>query len=140
MDPMLRGAWVGLGASDDAGQLMRAALVGVACAIRLGLDALGAEGARPARLRLSGGGTVHAGFRQVLADVLGLPLDAVDGSAGSARGAALLAGLACGVFAPGDLRALSPRPTPVAAPSDGPAAVYPRFRDLHQRLAGWFTP
>jgi len=140
MDPGLRGAWVGLGAADDAGELMRAALVGVACAIRLGLDALRAEGARPERLRLSGGGTVHAGFRQVLADVLGLPLDEVDGSAGSARGAALLAGLACGALAPGDLRALSSRPTPVATPGDGPAAAaYPRFRDLHRRLSGWFT-
>lgn len=143
MDPRLRGAWVGLGAEDDAGQLMRAALAGVACAIRAGLEALRAQGARPARLRLSGGGTVHPGFRQLLADVLGLPLDEVSGPSASARGAALLAGLACGAFAPGDLPALSPAPVPVAAPGQGlglAAEAYARFRDLRQRLAGWFAP
>jgi len=141
MDPRLRAAWVGLGAADDAGQLMRAALVGVACAIRAGLEALRAQGAAPTRLRLSGGATVHAGFRQLLADVLGLPLDEISGPSGSARGAALLAGLACGAFAPADLPALSPPPVPVAAPGGGTdAEAYPRFRDLHRRLAGWFAP
>jgi sugar (pentulose or hexulose) kinase len=130
---------VGLGAADEAGRLMRAALVGVACAIRAGLEALRAQGAAPARLRLSGGATVHPGFRQLLADVLELPLDEVSGPGASARGAALLAGLACGAFAPADLPALSHPPVPVAAPRAGPdAEAYPRFRDLHQRLTGWF--
>jgi xylulokinase len=77
MDPHLRGGWMGVGAADDAGVLMRAALTGVAFGIRAGLDALRAQGAAPERLRLAGGGTVHAGSRQLLADAIGLPLDAV---------------------------------------------------------------
>jgi len=141
MDPRLRGGWVGLSHEDDAGRLMRAALTGVACAIRAGLEALRAAGAAPARLRLTGGATGHGGFRQVLADVLGLPLDEGSGPSASARGAALLAGLACGAFAPADLPAFAPVPLPVAAPAAGAAAeAYPRFRELHARLSGWFTP
>jgi xylulokinase len=139
MDPALRGAWVGLSEADDAGTMMRAALVGVACAIRAGLEALRAEDRAITRLRLSGGATVHPDFRQLLADVLGLPLDAVATPGASARGAALLGGLSAGVFRPDDLAALSPAPVPVAAPRSGPAeAQYARFRDLHQRLSGWF--
>jgi sugar (pentulose or hexulose) kinase len=141
MDPSLRAAWVGMSEADDAGTLMRAALTGVACAIRLGLDALQAGGATVGRLRLSGGGTVRPEFRQLLADVLGLPLDAVATPSASARGAALLAGLAAGAFGPGDLAALAPVPVPVASPRPGAAeAASARFRDLHQRLSGWFTP
>ncbi len=45
---------------------------------------------RPPGLRLAGGGTLPAGGRQLLADVLGLPLYAVDVPAASGRGAALL--------------------------------------------------
>jgi sugar (pentulose or hexulose) kinase len=141
MDPRLRAAWVGLDAGDDAGVLMRAAFQGVACAIRAGLEALREQGAEVARLRLSGGGAARPAFRQLLADVLGLPLEEVTGPSASARGAALLGGLAAGLIAPGDLPGLSPAPVPVAEPRPGTnGRGYARFRDLHQRLAGWFEP
>ena len=108
MDPHVRGAWAGLGPDDGPGSLMRAALEGVAFAIRAGLDALREHGASIGRLRLSGGGTVHPAWRQLLADALEAPLDAVACPNASARGAALLGGLAAGSFAARDLPALAP--------------------------------
>jgi xylulokinase len=140
MDPDLRAGWVGAGAADGPARLMRAAFEGVAFGVRAGLDALRAHGAAPARLRLAGGGTVHPGWRQLLADALGLPLDAVTVANAAARGAALLGGLAAGAFTPADLRALSPAVTPVAEPREGGAlaARYARFLDLRSRLAEWF--
>ncbi|HEX7487309.1 MAG TPA: FGGY-family carbohydrate kinase, partial [Anaeromyxobacteraceae bacterium] len=141
MDPHVRGAWAGLGAGDDPGTLMRAALTGVAFGIRAGLDALRDDGAPLERLRLAGGGTVHPGWRQLLADVLRVPLDAVASSHASGRGAALLGGLAARVFSPADLPALAPAVVPAAAPRGDPLDhLYARFRDLYARLAPWTRP
>jgi xylulokinase len=140
MDPDLRAGWMGAGAADGAGSLMRAALTGVAFSIRTGLDALREQGAAPARLRLAGGGTVHPAFRQLLSDATGLPLDAVSVPNAAARGAALLGGLAAGALGPSDLQALAPVVAPVAEPA-APGALaphYARYLDLRARLAEWF--
>jgi xylulokinase len=140
MDPHLRAGWMGAGAADDAGSLMRAALTGIAFGIRCGLDAIREQGAAPARLRLAGGGTVHPGWRQLLADVMALPLDAVSCPNAAARGAALLGGLAAGTLEPADLLALAPAVAPAAEPRADAAldARFARFLDLRARLAGWF--
>jgi xylulokinase len=140
MQPSLRGGWMGAGAGDDAGTLMRAALEGVAFGVRAGLEALRAHGAAPARLRLVGGGTVHPAFRQLLADVLGLPLEAVTVSNGAARGAALLGGLAAGLIHARDLPRLAPPAEAEVAPRPAAAiaARYARFLELRARLAPWF--
>jgi sugar (pentulose or hexulose) kinase len=141
MDPHLRAGWMGAGAADDAGTLMRAALTGVAFGIRAGLDAIREQGASPARLRLAGGGTVHPGWRQLLSDALGLPLDAVSCPNAAARGAALLGGLAAGALSVSDLAALAPAVARAAEPR-GTAALdarYARFLDLRARLAEWFN-
>ncbi len=140
MDPDLRAGWMGAGAADDAGSLMRAALTGVAFSIRSGLEALREHGAAPVRLRLAGGGTVHPAFRQLLSDAMGLPLDAVSVPNAAARGAALLGGLAAGALSPAELPELAPAVTPVAEPRDPGALAprYARFLDLRARLAGWF--
>ena len=141
MDPHVRGAWAGLSAGDGPGSLFRAALTGVALGIRAGLDALREDGAAVARLRLAGGGTVHPGWRQLLADVLGLPLDAVTCPHASGRGAALLGGLAAGVIDPAGLPARAPEVAPAAAPRGPPPDhLATRFRDLYARLAPWSRP
>lgn len=112
---------------------------GVAFAIRAGLDALHAQGTRPTQLRLAGGGSVHRAWQQLLMDVLQLPLEAVDCPNASARGAALLGGLAAGHWSTADLYALAPACRPVGEPASVRYALpYRRFCDLYARLAGWF--
>ena len=139
MDAQVRGAWVGLSPGTDNGALMRAAFEGVAFAIRAGLDALHAQGTRPTQLRLAGGGSVHRAWQQLLMDVLQLPLEAVDCPNASARGAALLGGLAAGHWSTADLYALAPACHPVGEPASVRYALpYRRFCDLYARLAGWF--
>ncbi len=97
LDPTMRGAWVGLALAHDRSAMLHAALEGVAFAIRTAMDALGRPES-PSVLRIAGGGSSHPAWRQLLADVLGMPLDAVDVSAASGRGAALLGGCALGVI------------------------------------------
>src|SRR3989454_12205572 len=91
-DPLARGAWVGLRLSHSRGHLLRAALEGVAFAVRQGLEALLATGVPATELRLAGGGSFDPRWRQLLADVLEQPLLATAATSASALGAALLAG------------------------------------------------
>ena len=120
-DPALRGSWTALSLADDRTSLLRSALEGTAFAIRDALDALlgdppGEQG--PARLRLAGGGTLAAGWRQLLADVLGLPLYAVDVPAASGRGAALLGAHAAGLLSFDDITGPLAPPDSLAAEPD----------------------
>ena len=141
-DPALRGSWTALSLADDRASLLRCALEGTAFAIRDALDALlGGDAPGPARLRLAGGGTLAAGWRQLLADVLGLPLYAVDVPAASAsgRGAALLGACAAGLLSFDDIYGpLAPPATLAAEPDPGGAAIraerYARFRRVVSAL------
>jgi xylulokinase len=131
-DPALRGSWTTLSLANDRTSVLRSALEGTAFAIRDALDALDA-GQRPPRLRLAGGGTLAAGWRQLLADVLGVPLYAVDVPAASGRGAALLGALAAGLLSLDDITGpLAPPCQLVAEPDPAAAAFhagrYARFR------------
>jgi xylulokinase len=131
-DAALRGSWTALSLANDRTSLLRGALEGVAFAIRDALDALLA-GHRPPHLRLAGGGTLAAAWRQLLADVLGLPLYAVDVPAASGRGAALLGAHAAGLLSFADIQGpLAPPARLVAEPDPMAAAFhaerYARFR------------
>jgi xylulokinase len=138
-DPGARGAWTGLGLDHGRGHLLRAALEGVAFALREGLEALEEAGTPVPELRLAGGGTASELWRRMLADVLGRPLrplpDAV-ASVASARGAALLAGVASGVYRTAE-DVLAPDPDRVIRPGDRAyEAAYARYRELYPRLHG----
>jgi xylulokinase len=133
-DPALRGSWTALTLAADRASLLRSALEGTAFAIRDALDALlgqpspaapGPAGERPACLRLAGGGTLAAGWRQLLADVLGVPLYAVDVPAASGRGAALLGAITAGLVGFDDCAgALAPPSALAAEPDPLRTAVY----------------
>ena len=133
-DPALRGSWTGLSLADDRASLLRGALEGVAFAIRDALDALLGDD-RPPYLRLAGGGTLAGGWRQLLADVLGWPLYAVDLPAASGRGAALLGAVAAGLLSFDDIAGpLAPPASLVAEPDPAMAASHAerhaRFRHV----------
>src|SRR5829696_6192916 len=142
-DPGARGAWTGLGLDHTRGHLLRAALEGVAFALREALGALEDLGTIAPELRLAGGGGTggRSGgpWRQLLADVLGRPLwllpDEIS-SVASARGAAFLAGLASGVYpaAEGTLP-LTPEPEYTIRPGEaGYETAYERYKELYPRL------
>jgi xylulokinase len=97
LDPGMRGAWTRLDPRHDRRDLLRAALEGVAFAVREALDCLVEPDERLGRIRLAGGGTRDEGWRQMLADVLGQPLEPVEVPAASALGAAELGARTAGL-------------------------------------------
>ncbi len=78
---------------------MRAVLEGVAYGLRDSLELLRELGVAPTHGRASGGGARSRLWLEIVASVLGLPLELTAVDEGSAYGAALLAGVASGVFA-----------------------------------------
>ena len=130
MDTSLRGSWTGLDPRHDRVSLLRSALEGVAFTIQAALDSLPGVGGRIDHLRLAGGGSTAPAWRQMLADVLGFPLRAVDVPAASGRGAAMLGARAAGSLdEPALLDLLTPDSEPVADPQEATAAVYAERRE-----------
>jgi xylulokinase len=98
-DPDARGAFVGLGLRHDRAALIRAVLEGVAFGLRDCLDLIAGLGVPATVGRVSGGGARSDLWLAILASVLELPLERVGVAEGAAYGAALLGGVAGGVFA-----------------------------------------
>ncbi|MGH3154241.1 MAG: xylulokinase [Streptosporangiaceae bacterium] len=128
------GTWAGLTLAHQRDDLMRAALEGVAFLLRDHLEAIRAVGARPGRIQLAGGGTAHPAWRQLLADVLGVPL--YPGGAGwlTARGATTIAARAAGLVTGAGTTDRSAEKSPVdPSASQLAEASYRRFRSAASR-------
>jgi len=97
-DPDARAAIVGLSRASTRGEIARAALDSVAYQTRDLLDAMAADGVRPASLKVDGGMAQNAFFLQRLADILSLPILRPRMAESTAFGAACLAGLGLGVY------------------------------------------
>jgi xylulokinase len=138
-DPDARGAFVGLQLRHDRGAMTRAVLEGVAFGLRDSLELLRELGVEPEVGRVSGGGARSDLWLRIVASVLGLPLERTAATEGSAYGAALLAGVAGGVFADvGEAVARCVRPTgridPEPAWREAYEESYGRYRALYPAL------
>jgi xylulokinase len=98
-DPDARAALVGLSASHTRGHVMRAVLEGVAFGLADSFDLLRALGVETTVARASGGGARSDFWLRICASVLGIPVCRMSVDEGSAFGAALLGGVAGGMFA-----------------------------------------
>jgi xylulokinase len=138
-DPNARAALVGLTLRHDRGAVVRSVLEGVAYGLRDSLELLQSLGMAADRGRISGGGARSELWTRIVASVLDLPLERTAVEEGSAYGAALLGGVACGTFA--DVHeavaacvrvreTVEPDPAWTAAYRDG----YAQFRELYPAL------
>jgi xylulokinase len=98
-DPSARAMFEGLSLRHGRGGLVRAVLEGVAYGLRDSLELLRGLGVEARVGRASGGGARSRLWLEIVASVLGLPLELTEVQEGSAYGAALLAGVSNGVFA-----------------------------------------
>ena len=98
-DADARGLVCGMTLDTGRDELVTATLKSVAYQTRDLVDAMAADGARPAVLRVDGGMVVNDWICQTLADVLRVPIERPTITETTALGAAFLAGLATGVHA-----------------------------------------
>jgi xylulokinase len=128
-DTAATGTWAGLTLAQHRDDLLRAALEGVAFLLRARLEDLRAAGRHPESAIIGGGGTRHPAWRQLLADVLGLPLHPAPTTWLSATGAARVAAAARRL--PGGVspdRSDDEKETIAPADPDAAKAGYDRWR------------
>ena len=106
MDAAARGSFIGLSLRHSRAHMVRAIMEGVVFSLCESLDIFRELGLPVDRIVCSGGGSRSPLWRQIQADVFGMPVEWRRGDEHSAIGAALVAGMAAG------------RPVPHSA--DGP--------------------
>jgi xylulokinase len=99
LDPLSKGAILGLTLSTTRGQIVKAIIDSVTYEIKLSIDAMEAAGLAIDELRAMGGGAKSSLWLQTKSDILGRPVKAMDVSEAPCLGCALLAGIATGVYA-----------------------------------------
>ena len=140
-DPDATGSFTGLALRHGRAALARAVLEGVAYGLRDSLELLRDLGVSPTAGRASGGGSRSRVWLEIVASVLGLPLERCVVDEGSAYGAALLAGVVSGTFANApDAVAACVRVRETVEPNPAWARVYAdgyaRYRALYPAIRG----
>jgi xylulokinase len=141
-DPDARGVFFGLSLRHTKAHMARAVLEGVTFSLRECLDLLCGLGQSCTRVRVSGGGSRSAFWRQMMADVFGTEIVEVNVTQGAAYGAALLAGVGTGVYA-NEAQACERTVHETGGTKPGPDApaytdAYLRYRALYPALAPEF--
>ncbi|MHB8294854.1 MAG: FGGY-family carbohydrate kinase [Acidimicrobiales bacterium] len=91
-------AWIGAGPGHGPVHLYRAMLLGLACYSAHAVRELGREVGGLQRVVVTGGGAARQGWLQDKADTLGAAIQVADDMESTARGAALLSGVALGLY------------------------------------------
>ena len=99
MDNNARGAFIGLTAMHTRRDLLRAVMEGIVYGLRQNFDTMRTLGVTADAMLACGGGAKSPFWRQMMADVYHMPVKTVTVSEGPALGAAILAGVAAGIYA-----------------------------------------
>ncbi len=143
-DSNARGAFVGMHTGHHRGHLVRAVMEGVVFALRDSLELMRDLGVDATEAVAVGGGARSAFWRQMQADVLGVPVVTVGPSGGAPYGAAVLAAVGSGTFPSvkeacqawiRPLDRIEPDPETTTAYSE----AYVRYRSLYPHLKSHFA-
>jgi xylulokinase len=139
LDPFARAALVGLTASHTRAHIVRAILEGVTFSLRDAFEIFNEIELQVEEIRLGGGGARSSLWRQIQADVYGHRVDMVAAEEGAAFGAALLAGVAVGMWSSVDAACeavvrITGHVEPNAESVRILAAQYERFKKIYPAL------
>jgi len=98
LDPRARGAFFGLAARHGTAHMTRAVMEGVVFSLRDSFEIMRGLDVPVEQVRATGGGARSALWRQLQADIYGVPICRTTADEGPAHGAALLSGVAAGVY------------------------------------------
>nr|BAL55921.1 carbohydrate kinase FGGY [uncultured Chloroflexota bacterium] len=97
-DPQARGLFLGLTLTHRRAHLYRAILEGISFGFYHHLQVLAERGLTTQHARVTNGGARSRLWKQITADVLGIPLEQIAHHPGSSLGAAFVAGMGVGIF------------------------------------------
>jgi xylulokinase len=137
MDSSVRAAFAGLSLQHTRAHMVRAVMEGVVFALKQGLDLMLALGVPLERLVVSGGGTRHALWLQLQADIFGHPVYPSQAAEATGRGAALLAGIGAGIFKDAQ-EAVARTVQPGQAPTLPRPEAVERYAEAYQRFCALY--
>jgi xylulokinase len=143
-DPYARGAFVGLTLRHGLPQMVRAVMEGVAFGMRDNLELLRSQGINPTEAVIQGGAANSGVWRQLVTDIMGIPLYTINTTEGGAFGAAILAAVGAGAYAdvPAACAAMVHKVDETTPDPEGAAqyeALYPTFRAVYPALKDTFA-
>lgn len=94
-DPSARGVFIGLTMDSTREDMTLAVLEGVAFALRDSLEVAKSLGVDIRRTKICGGGAKSQLWKRIIANVMNLKVDVLEGEEGPAMGGAILAAVAC---------------------------------------------
>ena len=97
-DANAKGVYYGIDYSKTRAHMIRASLEGVAFALRHNIEVAERSGAKVERLRAMGGAANSRLWTQIKADITGKPIDVPSSDTATPLGAAILAGIATGIY------------------------------------------
>jgi xylulokinase len=138
-DPFARGAFVGLTLRHGLPHMVRAVMEGVAFGMRDQLELLRSLGVNPSEAVVSGGAANSPVWRQLITDIMGIPLYAVNTNEGAAFGAAILASVGAGAYpdVPSACKQMVRKLDTIQPDAAGVAEyarLYPTFQGLYPAL------
>jgi xylulokinase len=142
-DANARGVFCGLSLRHTRAHMTRAVLEGVTFGLLDSINLVRELGLDVHEVRVSGGGSRSAFWRQMMADAFNANVITVNSSHGAAFGASILAGIGAGVYSSAqDAARMIVRETSRTSP--GPDSktyprYYDRFRSLYEALRGEFS-
>ncbi len=98
MDPLYRGAFLGLNTVHTQAHMLRAIMEGVVFCLADCNDLLKEQGIEITSLRACGGGSKSPVYRKILADLFRCSIYTLEDEEGAAFGAAILAGVGAGIY------------------------------------------
>jgi len=139
LDPNARGAFFGLSAIHDRGDMIRAIMEGVSYSLADCLSVLREMGVTPEKMLACGGGGTSALWRSMLADIYGMDVSTVDSKEAPALGVAILAMVGTGIYASvpeacEKILKIKTTTSPVAENTEKYEKVYAVYKALYPHL------
>lgn len=135
LDPDCRGVFFGLSAIHTKAHLLRAVMEGVSYSLADCNEILKEMGVEVEQMMACGGGGRSAVWRQMLSDLYQCQVKTVRQSEGPALGAAILAGVGCGIYE--SVETACDRligEDKVSQPSEEAGEIYQKYHRLYQKL------
>ncbi len=133
-DPQAKGIFFGLAGGHTRKEINRAALEGVAYSLGSHIRIFRKIGLIPDNIVIAGGGTKNKAWMQIVADVLGMPIQLAEDWQTASYGDACMAAIGCGILK--DFYALKqviPK-SQVIFPNAHNHALYDRYLDIYEKL------
>ena len=131
-NPNARGAFIGMTMDTTKADMTQAVLEGVAFALRDSLEVARSLGIKIERTKICGGGAKSPLWKKMIASIMNLKVDVIEGEEGPALGGAMLAAVACGEYA--DVEEAAEKIVKVVETIEPDETLVEKYEDKYQRF------